>query len=96
MSDSSEWQLVRLQARIASLEAALRRRSEELRHIQQRLPAADLAVIAQVMAEMAPGNVRAYSPEAWRETFQLAPSDIEAVLDELWRSTRGQHADPAP
>ena len=87
MRADPELQLIQLQARVASLEAALRRRSEELRHIQQRLPAADLAVIEQVMAELATGDVRAFAVEDWRETFLPAPADLEAVLEDLWRST---------
>lgn len=96
MTDSNEWQLVRLQARIAALEAALHRRSEELRRIQQLLPRADLAVIERVVAEMPLGDPRAHSASAWRETYQLVPGEVDRILDDLWSATGGPRAERAP
>ncbi|MEO8504966.1 MAG: hypothetical protein ABI609_13795 [Acidobacteriota bacterium] len=81
----SGWQIIRLQARIAALEAALRRRSEELRRIEQQVSPAGLAIIERVMKEVPIGAATTSDANEWRETFSMIPADVETLLAELWR-----------
>jgi hypothetical protein len=72
-----------LEAKAAALEAALERRSAELRLIQRHVCGADLVVIARVCAGL-PLARGAYDPGLWRETTEVTQADIEETLKDLW------------
>jgi hypothetical protein len=86
--ESSEAQrtIARLEARVASLEAALERRSQELRRIQQHVCKQDLILISRLLAGLPPLPFGAYEPDLWRETTALTPAEVEETLTDLWRS----------
>jgi hypothetical protein len=81
--------IARLEARVAALEAALERRSRELRRIQAELPARDLVVLSRRLAGLPPSPVSPYDPEHWRETTELTAAEVEETLSDLWRSLGG-------
>ena len=68
-----------LEARVAALEEALRRRSRTLRAIQSEVCPADLQLIARI--EAAPTGDPSLSPE----TTEMTPADVEETMRELWR-----------
>ena len=75
--------IARLEARAVALEAALLRRSRELRLIQTHVCARDLIVISRVCAGL-PLARGAYDPAFWRETTDVTEAEIEATLLDLW------------
>jgi len=81
--------VARLEARVAALEAALERRSRELRRLQSALPPRDLVALSRSLAGLSPRPVSPYDPESWRETTELTPADVEETLTDLWGSLHG-------
>lgn len=79
-------ELARLEARVAALEAALERRSRELRRLQSALPRRELVVVSRLLAGLSPFPVDPYDPREWQETTALSAADVEEVLTDLWRS----------
>ena len=79
-------EVVRLEARVAALEAALEERSRELRLVQKHCCPRDLALIARIRAGLPPLGRYAFQLEHWRETTELTPAEVEPVMRELWRS----------
>lgn len=78
--------IARLEARVAALEAALERRSRELRLIQRHVCKRDLILISRLMAGLPPLPFGAYEPAFWQETTALTQAEVEATLTDLWRS----------
>lgn len=76
-------EIARLRARVAALEAALERRSRELRLIQRHVCGRDLVVISRVAAGL-PLAKGAYDPALWRETTEITEADIQETLEDLW------------
>ena len=74
---------MRLRARVSALEAALERRSRELRLIQQHVCAQDLLLISRACAGL-PLAKGAYDPQLWRETTDVTEADIQETLEDLW------------
>lgn len=74
--------IVRLEARVAALESALRRRSEELREILAGACAADRARIHTVLAREIP--TASGDAGLGRETYWTAPAEVIETLTELW------------
>ena len=81
--------VARLAARVAALEAALVRRSRELREVQAALPPRELVALSRRLAGLPPRPVSPYEPEGWRETTELTPAEVEETLEDLWRSLGG-------
>jgi hypothetical protein len=81
--------IARLEARVAALEAALERRSRELRLLQSALPARALIVLSRLLAGLPPSPVSPYDPAHWRETTELTSAEVEETLTDLWRSLGG-------
>jgi hypothetical protein len=75
--------IARLQARVQALEAALVRRSRELRLIQEHACGRDLVLIARI-TEGLPVARGTYEPALWAETTELSQADVEHVLRDLW------------
>jgi len=73
----------RLRGRVAALEAALERRSRELRLIQKHVCGRDLVVVSRVCAGL-PLAKGAYDPSLWRETTEVTEADIRETLEDLW------------
>lgn len=86
MSDPAEIRIAELEARVQALEAALTRRSEQLRQLQSLLSARDLIALARLAEGLLPLPLRAYEPALWRETTELEEASVEDVLNDLWRS----------
>jgi hypothetical protein len=72
-----------LEARVAGLEAALVRRSQDLRLLQQHACARDLVVISRISAGL-PLAKGAYDPVLWIETTEVTEADIQETLEDLW------------
>jgi hypothetical protein len=83
VAEPSDAEIKRLEARCAALEAALERRSRELRLIQKHVCAGDLVLISRVCAGL-PLAKGAYDPLFWRETTQVTEADIQETLEDLW------------
>jgi hypothetical protein len=79
-------QIVRLQARVAALEALLERRSRELRLIQRHVCHRDLLVISRISAGLPPLPFGPFSPDFWQETTALTAAEVEPTLEALWSS----------
>lgn len=89
-SDDASLTIARLEARAAALEAALERRSAEIRRLQRELPERELVALSRVSAGLPPGPATPFEPEQWRETTELTPAEVAATLTDLWRSLRPQ------
>jgi len=89
-------ELARLRARVSALEAALERRSRELRLIQRHVCPRDLVVISRVCAGL-PLAKGAYDPMLWLETTEVTEADIQETLEDLWLAVTPASAagDPA-
>jgi hypothetical protein len=82
----SELRIARLEGRVAALEGALERRSNELRLLQQHLCPRDLAQWARLAAGLLPLPPIACEPGLWRETRELTEADVPETLAALWSS----------
>ena len=78
--------MARLEARVEALEAALARRSRELRTILHHVCRRDLAVIARVQAGLPIPDLASCDVELWSETTETTSADVEKVLQSLWHS----------
>lgn len=78
--------IARLQARVESLEAALKERSREMRLLQRHLCSRDLILLSRLRSGLPPLPRGAYEPAFWRETTVFTPADVEETLDDLWSS----------
>jgi hypothetical protein len=76
-------EIARLRARIAALEAALERRSRDLRLIQKHVCPIDLVMVSRVSAGL-PLAKGAYDPILWQETTDVTEADIQVTLEDLW------------
>ncbi|HEV8630425.1 MAG TPA: hypothetical protein VGV61_08915 [Thermoanaerobaculia bacterium] len=69
-----------------ALEAALARRSRELRTIVRHVCRRDLAIIARVQAGLAIPALASCDAELWNETTETTSADVEEALQTLWHS----------
>jgi hypothetical protein len=94
----SELRIARLEGRVAALEAALERRSQELRLLQRHLCPVDLAQLARLTVGLPPLPRIACEPGFWRETRELTEADVPETLEALWSSLHppGPAGHPAP
>jgi hypothetical protein len=94
----SELRIARLEGQVAALEAALERRSQELRLLQRYLCPLDLAQLARLTAGLPPLPRIAYEPGFWRETRELTEADVPETMEALWSSLHplGPARPPAP
>jgi hypothetical protein len=76
-------EIAHLRARVAALEAALERRSREIRLIQKHVCSRDLVVVSRVAAGL-PLAKGAYDPILWLETTDVTEADIQETLEDLW------------
>jgi hypothetical protein len=83
---TDERRIAYLEARVASLEAALEERSREMRLLQKHLCKRDLVLLSRLRSGLPPLPRGAYEPGFWRETTQFTPADVEETLTDLWRS----------
>ena len=79
-------EIARLRARVAGLEAALERRSRELRALQRLACPPDLMILGRISAGLSPLAAGPYDIEQWPETFELRSADVEETLVDLWDS----------
>ena len=85
--------IARLEGRIAALENALDRRSQELVRLQSVLCRADLLQLARIADGLPPLPRIAHQPEYWTETTVISPANLEATLEDLWSSLSPRPAD---
>ncbi len=85
---SPEAQIARLEARIEALEAALERRSRELRLIQRLVSERELVNISRILSGRPPLPRGDFQLDSWNETSELRSADVETTLHELWSSLR--------
>lgn len=85
-STPDQLRIAYLEARIDVLEAALARRSADLRLLQRQLCPRDLVLLARITAGLPPLPAAALDLELWRETTDLTSADVEETLRDLWRS----------
>ena len=78
--------IARLEGRVAALEAALERRSQELRLLQRHLCPIDLAQLARLTAGLPPLPRIACEPGFWRETRDLTEAEVPETMEALWSS----------
>jgi hypothetical protein len=78
--------VARLEARIAALESALERRSQELRAIQRHVCKRDLALISRIQSGLPPLPPPSCDLVFWRETTEMTPADVGETLEGLWSS----------
>jgi len=83
---SRELRIARLEGRVAALEAAIERRSQELRLLQRHLCPLDLAQLARLTAGLPPLPRIACEPGFWRETSDLTEADVPETMEALWSS----------
>jgi hypothetical protein len=83
---AAELAIARLEGRVAALEAALERRSDELRRLQSHLCQRDLAQWTRMAAGLLPLPRIAHEPACWQETLELAGADVPETLEDLWAS----------
>jgi hypothetical protein len=86
-------ELARLAAQVVALEELLRRRSRELRLIQEHCCPRDLRLMARVADGLAPLPGGPFEPEIWTETSELTEADVAMTLQALWRSLAPPGAD---
>ncbi len=85
-SSEPELTIARLASRVAALEAALERRSSELRLLQSCLCQRDLVQWTRMAAGLLPLPRLAHAPAFWQETLALAVADVPETLAALWAS----------
>lgn len=95
--ESAARRIAELEARVAALEAALKRRSRELRVLQGHLCRRDLITLSRLATGLPALARGAYEPELWRETTDFTPAQVDETLTDLWHSLvpfagEGQHA----
>ena len=83
---AAELAIARLEGRVAALEAALERRSGELRRLQSHLCQRDLALWTRMEAGLPPLPSIAHEPAFWQETLELAGADVPETMEDLWAS----------
>lgn len=89
--------IAELEAQVAALEAALQRRSRELRVLQGHLCRRDLITLSRLSAGLPALARGAYEPELWRETTEFTAAQVDETLTDLWQSLvpfagEGRHA----
>ena len=92
MEGGTELELARLRARVEALEAALARRSRELRRLQNLLCHDDLRALDRMLAGLPPLTAL----DRWRESTELVDCDVEAALAEVWREESAPPSPPDP
>jgi hypothetical protein len=82
----------RLEARVQALEAALERRSQDLRRLCRMLPPDQLAAASRMLAagEDRTEAQRYYRLGWWTPRTTMLSRDVEPVLRSLWRAAPGR------
>jgi hypothetical protein len=84
MTHRAMLRITELEARVAGLEAALERRSRELRELQRHLCPRDLALLGRIAS-----GLPAASPLDsldWEESTDVRSAEVDEVLRGLWAS----------
>jgi len=84
--ESAARRIAELEAQVAALEAALKRRSRELLILEQHLCRRDLVTLSRLSAGLPALARGAYEPELWRETTEFTAAQVDETLTDLWRS----------
>jgi hypothetical protein len=84
--EDPELRIARLEGKVAALEAALERRSGELRRLQAFLCQRDLAQWTRQLAGLPPLPRIAHEPTFWHETRELTRAEVPETLLDLWSS----------
>jgi hypothetical protein len=84
--DEAALRIAWLEGKVAALEAALERRSDELLMLQRCLCAHDLVQWMRLTTGLPPLPRVPYEPAFWRETCELTMAEVPETLDALWSS----------
>ena len=83
-----------LEGRVRALEAALERRSVELRRLQQRLTPGQLSLLARLDAGLPDLPALPHDLHPWSEGTAPRPADVETSLTDLWNAIDPQAEGP--
>lgn len=83
---SSRLTIVRLEAKIATLEAKLRERSAWIRAFARDSRDEELIRLERAVLGLSPLPRAGFGLRGWAETTALSAGDVETTLSELWRS----------
>jgi hypothetical protein len=78
--------IARLEGQVAALQAALERRSAEVRLLQRHLCPQDLVQWNRIQSGLPPLPPIAHEPLFWTETRDLTSADVPDTLELLWES----------
>lgn len=84
MASPEQLRIAELESRVAALEQALAKRSQELRLIQKHACSTDLVLIHRVSCGLPPLPQYAYELSRWNESPHLNPAEVEKALTDLW------------
>jgi hypothetical protein len=90
MDDDVELELARLREQVAALEAALARRSRELKRLQKLLCYDDLRALDRMLAGLPPLTAL----DRWHESTELVDCDVDTALADVWREDASPAAHP--
>jgi hypothetical protein len=83
---SAEAQIAYLNARVAALEEAMARRSQEFSGLETLLCRRDQVIVARFFAGLSPLPHQLFEVEGWTETTGLVAADVDLTLKDLWLS----------
>jgi hypothetical protein len=86
ITDDARHTIARLEGRVAALEAALTRRSNQVRMLQRVLCRRDLAQWNRLAAGLPLLPRLAVDPIFWQETHDLTLAEVPETLEALWES----------
>jgi hypothetical protein len=78
--------IAHLEGQVAALQAALTRRSDEMRLLQRLLCRRDLAQLVRLAGGLPLLPRIASDPSQWHETQQLTLAEVPETLEDLWAS----------
>lgn len=84
--DDPQRQIAYLEERVAALEAALTRRSTQIRQLQKQLEPQDLLRWSRLVHGLPLLPRHAYDLTLWSESTHLTAAEVDATLRDLWSS----------
>lgn len=88
--------IAELEARVAGLEEALKKRSLELRVLQRQLGLHDLLWLSRRRAGLPVSSRGAYTLDLWLESTELLAAEVEETLKDLWLAVGPEKVEEGP
>jgi hypothetical protein len=85
-AEAAARRIAELEAQVAALEAALARRSRELRELQGHLCHRDLVALSRLLTGFPAVERGTYTPDLWQETAAFTAAEVDLTLEDLWQS----------